>query len=106
MFAAAKDALTSKAAQSYVNQRIARYGEVRTLRLDSSKKTVEVVCQLIGERDPVTIRVSQYEVIETGGNKFLRIGACTCNRPWLENLLNDFGKGREVPVPGWAASAL
>jgi hypothetical protein len=106
MFSAAKDALTSKAAKSYVNQRIARYGEVRMLRLDSSKKTVEVVCQLIGERDPVTIRVNKYELIDSAGSKVLRIGECTCSRPWLQNLLNDFGCGREVPLPGWAASAL
>jgi hypothetical protein len=106
MFAAAKDAMTSKAAQAFVNQKIARYGEVKTLKLDSRNKTVEVVCQLIGERETVNVRVNRYEVIESGNQKRLKLGDCSCNRPWLQNLLNDFGRGREVPVPPWAASAL
>ena len=106
MFTAAKDAMTSKAAQAFVNQRIARYGEVRTLKLDSRNKTVEVVCHLIGERDPVSIRINNYEIRDVGGKKVLRIGDCTCSRPWLQNLFEDYGRGREVPVPPWAASAL
>jgi hypothetical protein len=106
MFAAAKDAMTSKAAQAFVNQKIARYGQVQMLKLDSRGKTVEVVCQLIGESEPVTIRVNRYELKEVGGQKVIQLGDCTCNRPWLQNLLNDFGQGREVPVPSWAAAAL
>lgn len=106
MFNAAKDAFTSRAAQSFINQRIARYGEVQSLKLDSRAKTIEVVCQLQGEVSPITVRVERYEIIEEGGEKRVRLGACTCSRPWLENVLNDFGRGREVPLPPWAAAAL
>jgi hypothetical protein len=57
MFKAAKDAMTSRAAQVYVNNRIARYGEVQTLRINSREKTMEVSCLLHGESDPITIKV-------------------------------------------------
>lgn len=106
MFSAAKDAIASKAAQTYLNQRIARYGEVRTLKLDSRNKTGEVVCVLHGEPEPITVRVERYELHERDGQTYVRIGRCTCNREWLQNLLNDFARQREVPVPPWAASAL
>lgn len=106
MFSAAKDAFTSRAAQSFINQRIARYGEVRSLRLDSKAKSGEIVCALHGETEPVSVRVENYELRERDGQTFVRLGRCTCNRVWLENLLNDFGSAREIPVPSWAATAL
>ena len=106
MFKAAKDALTSKAAQTFINQRIARYGQVQTLKIDSRNKTMELSCQLVGESSPVTIRVQNYTLREVEGKKLLRVGTCMCSRPWLQNLLNDLATGREVPVPSWAAAAL
>lgn len=106
MFSAARDAIAGKAAQTFINQRIARYGEVRSLTLDSRKKTGEVVCQLHGEPESITVRVEHYELHERDGKMFVRIGRCSCNRPWLQNLLDDFARDREVPVPPWAASAL
>ncbi|HYP17575.1 MAG TPA: hypothetical protein VEQ65_10215 [Opitutus sp.] len=106
MFSAARDAIAGKAAQTFINQRIARYGEVRTLRLDSRNKTGEVVCQLHGEAEPITVRVEHYELHERDGQMFVKIGRCSANRVWLQNLLTDFGREREIPVPPWAASAL
>ena len=106
MFNAAKDAFTSKAAQTYINQRIARYGEVQTLKIDSRNKTMEMSCHLIGEPTPVTIKVENYALREVGGKKLLSVGACLCSRPWLQNLLNDLARNREIPVPSCAAAAL
>jgi len=106
MFNAAKDAFTSRAAQTFINQRIARYGQVEALKIDSRKKTMEMSCQLTGEPSPVFVRVQNYSLREADGKKILRVGTCVCSRPWLQNLLNDFATGREVPVPSWAAAAL
>jgi hypothetical protein len=106
MFHSAKDTLTSKAAQTFVNRRIARYGEVRMLKLDSRNKTVEAVCVLQGEAQPIVVRVESYELVERDGQIFVRLGPCTCDRLWLQNLLTDFAGKREVPLPGWAAAAL
>jgi hypothetical protein len=106
MFKAAKDALTSKAAQTFLNQKIARYGEVQLLKIDSRNRTMEVSCQLQGEVAPITVRVDNYTVREEDGKKLLKIGGCSCSRLWLQNLLNDLSSQREFPVPSWAAAAL
>ncbi|ACB77322.1 hypothetical protein [Opitutus terrae] len=106
MFSAAKDAITSRAARTFLNQRMARYGEIQSLQLDSKNKSGEVVCTLIGEAEPIKIRIDRYEVRQNGGETLVRLGQFTCNRPWLENLLNDYGRDREIPVPSWATSAL
>lgn len=106
MFSAAKDALTSRAAQSFLNQRIARYGEIRSLRLDSGNKSGEVVCALLGEAEPITVRIDRYELRRNGNEAVVRLGQFSCSRPWLENLLNDYARDREFPVPSWASAAL
>ena len=62
MFHAAKDALSSQAARSYVNGLIKRYGEVRDLKIDSKEKTVVVVCILEGEPEPVKVRIDRYRI--------------------------------------------
>lgn len=106
MFTAAKDAMTSRAAQSYVNNLIGRYGRVTELRLDSRQKTIDVTGELIGEVTPVTIRIGAYEVIAEDGKKFVRVAACSASREWLDRLMNDQVRGRKFELPGWAAAAL
>ena len=106
MFTAAKDSMTSSAARAFVNQRIERYGKLDEFRIDSRLKTVTAIVRLHGETEPITVRVGKYGVEESGGKKFLRVSGCTCNRPWLQNLLVDFAESRRVELPPWAAAAL
>ncbi|MEO6569336.1 MAG: hypothetical protein ABIO94_11290, partial [Opitutaceae bacterium] len=92
MFNAAKDAISSRAAQSYLNDRISRYGKVERLKIDSARKQVEVVCVLDGESSPITVRVGNYVVLSEGAKKFIRVSQCTCSRPWLQRVLNDWAE--------------
>ena len=106
MFNAAKDALTSRAAQTWANNLIARYGKVHDLKIDSRRKTLEVSCQLEGEVAPITIKVGHYVVEAEGDKRFLRASDFSCSRPWLQNVLADHASTRRVELPPWAASAL
>jgi hypothetical protein len=103
MFKAAKDALASRAAQSYVNTLIARYGEVRDLKIDSANKTVDAACLLRGETAPIQIR-AHYVVESAAGKNFIRLTQCQSNKPWLENLVADFGGARRIELPPWASA--
>ncbi|QYM79457.1 hypothetical protein K0B96_02245 [Horticoccus luteus] len=98
--------MTSRAAQAFVNSRIARYGRVDRLKIDSTNRAIEVVCSLEGEVDPVTVRVDRYELHDEGGKRFIEIKKASCSRPWLHRALEDFAPGRRFEVPGWAAAAL
>jgi hypothetical protein len=106
MFNAAKDTMTSRAAQIFVNSKISRYGEVQKLKIDSRQKTVEVSCLLHGELSPINIKVENYTVEATGTKKFFQATDISCTRPWLQNLLADFAKNRRVELPGWAEGVL
>jgi hypothetical protein len=106
MFNAAKDTMTSRAAQYYVNNQIVRYGEVKSLKIDSRLKTVEVSCLLHGEPSPIGIKVENYTVETDGNKKFFQVTNISCTRPWLQNLLADFAKNRRVELPAWADGVL
>src|SRR5476651_1794189 len=101
MFNSAKNFMAGKAAQLYVNNLIARYAVLQDLKIDTQNKTVEVVCLLHGETEPVRVRVDQYLVQEKGGKHFAQIVKCTCSRPWVQSLVEDFGLGRQIEVPSW-----
>jgi len=106
MFNAAKDALTSRSAQIWANNLIARYGKVQSLKIDSHLKTLEATCLLDGEPTPITIRIEDY-VVETEGNKkFLHATTFHCTRPWLQAILTDHGHRQRIEMPTWAAAAL
>jgi hypothetical protein len=106
MFNLAKNMMTGKAAQMYVNKLIARYGEVRDLRIDPDRKTIDLVCHLLGEGEPLKVRVDKYAVQQKGDRHFVQLVQCTCSRQWVQNLIEDYAKGRPVEIPSWAASAL
>jgi len=106
MLHAAKDALSSRAAQAWANKLISRYGSVQKLRIDSRRKTVEVSCLLDGELTPITIRIEKYVVETELGKKFIRATDFTCTRPWLQKFLTDFSPRQRIELPPWASTAL
>lgn len=106
MFNVAKDALASKAARSYVNGLVERYGRVTELKIDSRAKTVDLACELFGESEPVSVRVDSYRVVTEAGRKAVEITEVSCSRPWLHRLLEDHLRGRKLDLPGWAAAWL
>ena len=106
MINALKDAVTSQAALTFVNNKIGRYGTVQELKIDSRRKTVTGTCLLHGEPLPITVKVESYEIETVGDKKFIQITGINCSRPWLHNLLTDFAKNRRVELPAWAAAAL
>jgi hypothetical protein len=106
MFDAAKDALTSQTFRVWANNRFVRYGTVQDLKIDSRRKTAEATFLLNGEAAPIAIRIGNYQVDSESGKTFLRTSAVTCTRPWLNNLLADFGQSRRIEIPSWAAHAL
>jgi hypothetical protein len=106
MFNSLKDRVTGKAARMHCNQLLERYGTVQDLRIDSARRSMEIVCLLEGETSPITVTVERYEITDAGGDKFVHIGASRCSRPWVQHFLEDHLYGRKFPLPAWAAAAL
>lgn len=79
---------------------------MQNLEIDSRRKTITVTCQLEGEPTPVTLKILNYVVETDGAKKFIRATGFSCTRPWLQNVLDDFGRQRRFELPPWAAAAL
>jgi len=106
MFTAAKDMMSSKAAKTYANNLIARYGSVDDLSIDSKRRRIEVKVSLNGEVSPVGVTVEKYQVVQDGGKTFVEVLDSSCTRPWLQAVMRDHLHGRKFEVPSWAAAAL
>lgn len=106
MIHAAKDILTSKAAKTYVNNLISRYGKVEELTIDSRNRRGRVICQLDGEPSSVVIDIDRYTVHSEGAKRYVELEACRCSRRWIESLMIDHVRGRRFELPSWAAAAL
>jgi hypothetical protein len=106
MFNAAKDALSSRAAQAWANNLISRYGKVEELKIDSRSKTVDLTCQLEGEATPITVRIVNYVLEQEGERTFIRATGFNCSRPWLQHVLSDHGVAHRIELPTWAIGLL
>lgn len=106
MFNAAKDALSSRAAQAWANNLISRYGKVEDLKIDSRNKTVDLTCQLEGEATPITVRIVNYVLEQEDGRTFIRATGFNCSRPWLQHVLSDHGVAHRIELPTWAIGLL
>lgn len=106
MFSAAKDLMTSKAAKSFVNDKIRNYGQVMELKIDSKRRRVDVTCELKGEVSPIGISIESYRIEQTGGKTFIEVLDSSATRPWMQAAMRDHLHGRKIELPGWAAAAL
>ncbi len=106
MFQNAKNAITSKAAQVYLNGLLVRYGEVERVKIDSGARTIAIRVKLKGEVVPIDAEVGEYIIHEVRGKKFIEFSQCRCSRPWLQSLMEDLSASRRVELPPWAAAAL
>lgn len=101
-----KDWLLSKALKTFVHERIARYGELTSLSVDSRQKTIDIIVRPHGELSDVHLRVEKYSIVQREGKHLLTIDASTSSRPWITHLLEDYLHGRTFEVPPIAAAIL
>ena len=106
MFSAAKDMMTSKAAKSYLNDFIKRYGRVDELTIDSKRHRIDVKCTLAGEVSPIGVSIEKYRIEQDNGRTFIEVLDSSATRPWMQAAMRDHLHGRKIELPSWAAAAL
>ena len=93
-----KDRAVSLAVRQLLAPRLAPYGEMLSLQLDSQNKTLSLELLPKGEREPIRVTLAGYEIVE-GDPPRLRVRAATASREWVEVLANQFLVGRTVDLP-------
>ncbi len=84
-----KDKALSAAFSAFLKDKVAPYGELVDLSLDSKAKSVEALVLLKGEAEAVRLVLEKYDFVEKDGRQWLILGPMFCSRPWLETLIND-----------------
>jgi hypothetical protein len=82
------------------------FGQATSLKLDSTKKSAEIVLELKGEQTPLTIHVQEYEVLREPNGTFVVIKAVTTSREWMTGMAREYLVGRRLAVPPEAAGMM
>ena len=102
------DRFKSVAIEGYIKNKFPQYlenGEI-SVDLKTSQAKCSIKARLAGEENPISIDVNHYDVIEKDGEKYLRITDIKSERKWVDLMLNDLVKNKEIKLPSFAASAL
>ncbi|HTD16667.1 MAG TPA: hypothetical protein VK673_15900 [Chthoniobacterales bacterium] len=106
-----KDRLISERIKQELNTRVARYGEVLDVKLNTRARGVQLSIKLKGEADPITVNIGKYELIKENEQLWLTVDSQSieASREWLTLLLQDQAGRHRLPVPqkyAWAVEFL
>ena len=109
--AESKDRLISERIKQELNTRLARYGEVLDVKLNTRERSVQLSIKLKGEADPITVHIGKYELIKEETQLWLSVDSQSiqASREWVTLLLQDQAGRQRLPVPqkyAWAVEFL
>jgi hypothetical protein len=95
-----KDRLFETVALPLLNRSVlAPYGQARELRLDSKARSAEIVVDLKGEPEPVTVVVGRYDLFEKEGATYVVLHDVSTSREWMTELVRRNVIERPFKVP-------
>jgi len=106
MIRSIKEKASQSAFKAAINRRIAPYGKLERLNIDSKHKTCEATVLLEGEKDAIEVRIEGYEVRCINGTYAIRAERIEASRVWLERLLQRYVAQRSFDLPDFVGSLL
>lgn len=76
------------------------------LDIDSKSKSVVMEVLLKGEKEPIEIKVTKYEIRKDGDDYHLSVEKISTSREWMSALANQYLDGKSMPIPKNIANAL
>ena len=106
-----KDRLISERIKQELNTRIAKYGEVVDVKLNTRERSIQLSIKLKGESEPITVNIGKYELIKEDTKLWLGVDSQSieASREWLTLLLQDQAGRHRLPIPqkyAWAVEFL
>lgn len=98
----AKDFALEVSVKLWFNQTQKRYGNMTSIQIDSTAKSIHVELELNGEPAPLLIDVKSYELSTESGETFIELGKIETSRDWINQLINDYlpPEKKRFKVPG------
>jgi hypothetical protein len=101
-----KDAALEKAVLMFARPKFERYGELRSINVDTRSKVLKAEILLKGEEEPVTISRARYRLESKGDQKLLVVYDIKISREWAQNLLEDRFPELPIEIPDFVSSLL
>jgi hypothetical protein len=98
MFETFKDKAVSFALGQVINFKIKEFGEMLNLKLDSQNKTIELELMLLGEKEPLSIEVGNYEVCEEDGQYYLIAKDIKTSREWINIIAKNYLEDQKFEI--------
>jgi len=96
-----KDKGVSLAAKTAINVYLQKegYGEMLKLNLDSQNKKLDAEIMLKGEKEPLSVSIDRYEIIDRDGETFIKLSGIETSREWINILVASEVEGKEFKIP-------
>jgi hypothetical protein len=101
-----KDSALSKGTKTAINTQIKEFGRMLKFDLDSKTKSITLEVMLEGEKEPLEVEVSRYELEEENGKYLLKLYGVKTSRAWINTLVARYLEGREFDIPAEYAKLL
>ncbi len=94
-----KDKTTSLIVKQFANSLISEFGELKTIKIDSTLKTISLSVNLKGENDDIKIDVNGYKVIKSPNSSFIQFQEISTSREWLNIVIQKYYRDRQIEIP-------
>lgn len=103
----AKGQAASAAGKQVLAAYLAKYGDMLHFNVDPAQRTISLEMLPKGEKEPVQITLSGYEIVEKDGEPAaLRVAGVSASREWIEVALREFVQGQLIALPPKAVPLL
>jgi len=106
MFKTIKDKTVAFSLKKILNIKFKEYGEMLKLNLDSTNKTINLEVMLKGEKEPLEIKVNQYEIIQENGKSFISLNELTTSREWIDVIAKNYITNKKFELDSKLAEVL
>jgi hypothetical protein len=104
-FQTAKDRLLESTAPAVLNESLMRpYGQITSLKIDSTDKTLRLEALLRGEKEKISVEVLSYEIVKRDGEVCFVAKEVRTSREWITTLAREQIVGKPIPVPAQLSS--
>lgn len=94
-----KDIALAKGLQVAINTYIKEYGKILRLDLNSQDKSIETEMMLDGEKEPLTVIVSRYEIVQKEDRHLLIVHGVEASRSWINSVASSHLEGKSFLIP-------
>ena len=106
LFQRSKDAAVGFAARVAINTKLRGIGEMTELAIDTKNRRLRLRLELVGEKEPIHIDVTRYELQRDPGGAQITIHSATASKQWLNVAIREFVIGQSFSIPPRAEALL